>query len=446
MKRSDEKERENWGSRFGFILGASGFAIGLGNLWRFSYVAGNNGGGAFLLIYVLIVVLIGIPLFLAEAGLGRKTQASAIIGFRKLTKKGSPWVAIGWLGTITAVLITSYYLMIMGWLVAYVFKIGSGSFKGITSEKAAVIYEQLISNPWEVIGYTLIPTVIIGFILSKGVISGIEKFVKIAMPVLFIMLILLALYSLSLPGSIEGLVWYLKPDFSQVNAGTFLEAMGQAFFSIGIGFAAAFTYGSYLKPKESNLVKDGVWVISLDTFVAFISGVVIFPAIFAFGMEPDSGPGLLFLTFPTLIDQMPFGTIFGFVFFFLVVLAAITTGVGLVEGVIANTSELFGLKRKISVWLTTGVIFLLSIPSILSQGPWSSVSILGRDIFEFVDYFSGNILLTLGALLLILYVLFYWKFEDFQYDVNIGSDTLKIPNLAKSIITIIIQIAFIIIS
>lgn len=445
MKGSDIKKKENWGSRLGFILGASGFSIGLGNIWRFSYVAGENGGGAFLLIYILIVILIGIPLFLIESGLGRKSQSSAIPGLRKLTKKGSPWVAIGWLGVITAVLITSYYLMIMGWIVAYLYKILLGTFNGVNSDQVATIYENLISSPWEVIGFTLIPTVIIALILSKGVRDGIERFVKVVMPLLFVMIIFLTFYSISLPGSMEGLIWYLKPDFSEINAGIFLEALGQAFFSIGIGFAAAFTYGSYLKPKESNLIKDGVWVVSLDTAIAFLTGLIIFPALFAFSMEPNSGAGLLFLSFPMLMEQMPFGNIFGFTFFFLVILAAITTGVGLIEGIVANTRELFNLKRKTSVWLITLIVFLLSIPSILSQGPWSSFTLFGRDIFEFVDYVSGNILLTFGGLLMSLYVVFKWTFENFQQDINIGSNRLKMPTMAKPIIVIAMPIVIFII-
>lgn len=445
MKGSNLNKTENWGSRLGFILGASGFSIGLGNIWRFSYVAGENGGGAFLLIYILIVILIGIPLFLIESGLGRKAQSSAIPGLRKLTKKGSPWVAIGWLGVITAILITSYYLMIMGWIVAYLYKIVIGAFNGVTSDEVATIYENLISSPWEVIGFTLIPTVIIALILSKGVRQGIERFVKVVMPLLFVMIIFLTFYSISLPGSMEGLIWYLKPDFSEVNAGIFLEALGQAFFSIGIGFAAAFTYGSYLKPKDSNLVEDGVWVVSLDTAIAFLTGLIIFPALFAFSMEPNSGAGLLFLSFPMLMEQMPFGNIFGFSFFFLVILAAITTGVGLIEGIVANTRELFNLKRKTSVWLITLIVFLLSIPSILSQGPWSSFTLFGRDIFEFVDYVSGNILLAFGGLLMSLYVVFKWTFENFQHDINIGSNRLKMPTMAKPIIVVAMPIVIFII-
>lgn len=446
MNSPDQKRgRESWGSRLGFIMAASGFAIGLGNIWRFPYLAGENGGGAFLLIYILIVILIGIPLFLVEAGLGRRAQSAAITGLRKLNGKGNPWNSIGWLGTITALLVMSYYLMIMGWLFAYFFKVALGSFQGITSEQAAIVYEDFIANPAAVIGYTIIPTLILGVIVAKGVKHGIEKFVKIAMPLFIVMLIILAVFSLSLPGSVEGVVWYLKPDFSQITTGTVLDALGQAFFSIGIGMAAAFTYGSYLKPKKTNLAEDGLWVISLDTFIAFLSGLVIFPALFAFQIAPNSGPGLIFITFPTLIDQMPFGNLFGILFFFLIIIGALTTGIGLVETLAANTAEMLGIKRKTSVWIIIGATFTLSIPSILSQGPWSHIHIFGMDIFGFVDYFSGNILLTLGGLLLALYVVFKWKVKNFIDDVNIEGGIIKFPAASKPIVTYIIPIVIVLI-
>lgn len=444
--KGKKKSRENWGSRLGFIMATAGFSIGLGNIWRFSYVAGHNGGGAFLLIYLLIIAVIGIPIFLAETGLGRKVQTGIITGLRQLTRKGSPWVLfIGWLGILAAGLIMSYYLMIMGWIFAYIFKVGLGTFNGATTEQIAKIYEDLVSNPLAVIGYTLIPTLIIGLIVSRGVKNGIEKFVKISMPILLIMLILLAIYSLSLPGSMDGVVWYLKPDFSVITPKTFLEALGQVFFSLGIGFAGAFTYGSYLDPQNSDLVKDSVWVISFDTTIAFLSGLVIFPALFAFQIAPDSGPGLLFLTIPNILDKMPGGTIFGMMFFILVIIAAITTAVGLIETVSANTAELLNLRRKTSVWLWLGVMFILAIPSILSHGPWAHIELFSKNIFELIDYVSGNILLVLSGLFISLYVVFKWKFKNFQHDINIGATSIKITAISKPVIQFVIPIAILII-
>ncbi len=243
----------------------------------------------------------------------------------------------------------------------------------------------------------------------------------------------------------DGVVWYLKPDFSVITPKTFLEALGQVFFSLGIGLAGAFTYGSYLDPQNSDLVKDSVWVISFDTTIAFLSGLVIFPALFAFQIAPDSGPGLLFLTIPNILDKMPGGTIFGMMFFILVIIAAITTAVGLIETVSANTAELLNLKRKTSVWLWLGVMFILAIPSILSHGPWAHIELFSKNIFELIDYVSGNILLVLSGLFISLYVVFKWKFQNFQHDINIGATSIKITAISKPVIQFVIPIAILII-
>lgn len=437
--------RENWRGRLGFILASAGFAIGLGNIWRFPYVAGNNGGGAFLLIYVLIVLLIGIPLFYAEAGLGRKVQTSAVMGFRKLTKKGSPWVLIAWLGLVASGLIMSYYIMIMGWIFFYIVQVASGAFKDATTEQVVATFDHLVTNPTQVFGYSLIPVIIIGFVVAKGVRNGIERFSRFFMPVLFLLLVVLAIYSLSLPGALEGVVWYLKPDFSVITPSTFLEALGQAFFSVGIGFAAAFTYGSYLKPKTSNLVSDGAWVVILDTLIAFIAGLVIFPALFAFNIAPNSGTGLLFVTIPNMIDLLPGGIFIGLLFFFLFTIAALTTGVGLVETIVANLADLTGLKRTTSVMLTLSIMVLFSIPSILSQGPWSHIQMFGMDIFGIIDYISGNILLTISGLMLSLYIVFVWKFENYRKDLNIGAVGLKVSATLKPVINVLIPVSIMII-
>lgn len=433
MKKKDL--RENWTGRIGFVLATAGFAIGLGNIWRFSYVAGNNGGGAFLIIYLAVMAIIGVPLFYAETGLGRKAKSGIVVGMRKLTKKGSPWVSIGWLGLLAAALISSYYFMIMGWMLDYFVKIITGTFGGKSSTEIAEVFDNMVTSPWEVIIYSFIAALMIGFIVSKGITNGIEKFSRLVMPALIIILTLLAVFSLTLPGAIEGVIWYLKPDFSQIGIGTILEAMGQGFFSVGIGLAAAFTYGSYLDRENSNLVTDGIWVVSLDTFIAFISGLVIFPALFAFDVAPDSGAGLLFITIPNLFDLIPGGTFFGLLFFFLVIIAGLTTGVGLVEAVVVNIAEVFDLERKTSIFVSMIILMILAVPSILSQGPWSEFLIFGMDFFDFVDYVSGNILLTLGGLLISLYVAFKWKFNGYMEELNLGTDGFKITPMLKPIIT-----------
>ncbi|MBK5261700.1 MAG: sodium-dependent transporter [Peptostreptococcaceae bacterium] len=435
-----ENGRESWGSRFGFVMATAGFAIGLGNIWRFPYLTGMNGGGAFLLVYVIICAVICVPLFMAEVSLGRKTQLNPISGMRKLTKKGSPWVLVGWFGSFAALLIMSYYLMIIGWIFAYLPKVALGIFKGASTTEISTAYSSLISNPTIVLLYMVPPAVILGLIVTKGVKEGVEKASKIMMPVLFVMLVLLAIRSITLPGAIEGLKWYLIPDFSKINGTTILAALGQAFFSVGIGMAAAFTYGSYLNPKNSNIPGDGAIVVFFDTLIAIVAGLVIFPALFSFDMDPDAGPGLIFLTMPKLFGQLPGGNLFGLVFFILLILAALSTGVGFVETLSSTTSELFNIKKKKSVWLTIGIIFVLGIPSVLSQGPWSNILILGKNLFDLTDFISGNILLPAGALLLSIYTAYVWKFENYMKDTNIGTNNFKIAKWWKLSVKFVIPV------
>ncbi len=443
-----EKERANWGSRIGFILAAAGFSVGLGNIWRFPYMTGMNGGGAFLIVYLAISLIIGVPLFLSEVGLGRKTQLNPIAGMRKLTKKGSPWVAAGWLGTLASVFVMSYYLQVIGWMVAYFFKVISGTFKGMEAEQLDAAYASFTANTPVVMAFTLIVAIILGVIVTRGLKEGVEKACKIMMPTLFIFLLLLGIRSLTLPNAIEGVKWYLTPDFSKINAGVLVASLGQVFFSIGIGAACAFTYGSYLHPTQSDLPKDLAIVIFLDMLVAVIAGFVIFPALFSFGMEPDAGAGLLFVTMTRMFGELPVGNLLGGMFFFLIVMAGLTSGMGYLETVSNTMSELYNIDRKKSVWGTLAVMFLLGIPAILSQGSWSHVLILGMNFFDFYDYLSGNVLMTASGLMIILYTAFVWKFENYKEQNNIGATTIKIGNWQKILVTIIgpIAVAYITIS
>ena len=434
------KGRESWGSRFGFVMATAGFAIGLGNIWRFPYLTGMNGGGAFLLVYVVICAVICVPLFMEEVSLGRKTQSNPVLGMRKVTKKGSLWVLIGWFGSLAALLIMSYYLMIIGWIFAYIFKVAFGAFTGATATDIVTAYNSLISNPVEVFLYMIPPAVILGLIVTRGLKDGVEKACKIMMPTLFIMLILLAIRSVTLPGAIEGVKWYFTPDFSKINSNTILAALGQAFFSVGIGMAAAFTYGGYLDPKESSVPSDGLLVVLFDTLIAIVAGLVIFPALFAFKMAPDAGPGLIFLTMPKLFAMLPGGRFVGVIFFFLLILAALSTGVGYIESLSVTTSELFNINRKKSVWLIIILIFILGIPSVLSQGPWANIHVLGRNFFDLADYISGNVLLTAGALLLAIYTAYVWKFEKFMEETNIGTKKFKISKWWKPIVCYLVPV------
>ncbi|PAB61054.1 sodium-dependent transporter [Anaeromicrobium sediminis] len=441
MSNVKSKKRENWASRFGFIMATAGFAIGLGNIWRFPYMVGMNGGGAFLFLYFAICIVICIPLFISEISLGRKAQENPIMGMRKIEGKGSFWVSIGWTGTIAVFLIMTYYPMVIGSVISYFFKISFSQFDGASVEEIGLVYKNFMSNPTQLIAYTVLALGITGIIATKGIEKGIEKACKYMMPALFIMLIVLAIRSLTLENSIDGLRWYLTPDFSKINGSVALAALGQAFFSVGIGMASAFVYGSYLSPKTTDVPKDSILVVIFDTAVAFISGLVIFPALFAFGMSPDAGPGLLFITMPKLFSKIPFGNFFGGMFFFLITLAGITSALGFLEPVASTVEGIFKVSRKKAVWYSIGAMFLVGMGPILSQGPWSHIKILGRDLFGLVDFVSGNILLTLCALLISIYTAYVWKFEKFMEDTNIGSTNIKVSNSWRFIVKYIVPIA-----
>ena len=438
------KTRESWGSRFGFIMTTAGFSIGLGNIWRFPYLAGTNGGGAFVFVYLVIILLIGIPLFSMELSLGRKTQLNPVEGMRSLTKKGSIWVAFGWLGVLSAFVILTYYIQIMGWIVAYLIKMITGSLSGLTAEGYALAFENFVSNIGLVSLATIACSIIIGLISAKGLEEGVEKACKIMMPALFIMLIILAIRSLTLPGSMEGLRWYLNVDFSKINGEVVLAALGQSFFSIGIASGGAFIYGSYLQ-KDSNIPGDGTMIIGFDTLAAFMSGLVMFPAIFALGLSPDSGPNLLFVTMPNLFNQMPAGAFFGAMFFLLVFFAALSSALGYLEPIVMTCTELLKMNRKKSVWLSLLVIFIVGFPTILGHGPWSHILIGGRSLFDFADYLSGNIMMPLGALVLAFYTALVWKFDRFQEETNVGASKIKVFNWWAPLVKFIVPLALVVI-
>lgn len=444
MENNKTDKRENWGSRFGFIMAAAGFSIGLGNIWRFPYLVGTNGGGAFVLVYLIICLVIGIPLFTMEMSLGRKTQLNPVEGMRSLSKKGSPWVLFGWFGVIAAFVILTYYIQIMGWIAAYIVKMASGQLAGLSADGYTQAFADFTSNPLLVAGFTLACVIIIGLISAKGLENGIEKACKIMMPTLFIMLIILAIRSLTLPGAMEGLKWYLKVDFSKITGKSILAALGQCFFSIGIASGGAFVYGSYLK-KDSNIPTDGLIIVGFDTLAALIAGTVIFPAIFALGLQPDAGSSLLFVTMSNLFNQLPLGSLFGTMFFLLVFFAALSSAIGYLEPIVMTGTELFKMDRKKAVWLSLGLIFIIGLPTIMAQGPWKDILIGGRNFFDFADYLSGNILMPLGALLLSLFTLLVWKFEKYQEETNMGSKGIMVFNWWSPFVKIIIPIALVII-
>ncbi len=440
MSNNDNKSRGTWGSRFGYIMAAAGFSIGLGNIWRFPYLTGTMGGGAFVLVYLCIVALIGIPLFFMEVALGRKTRLNPVEGMRSLTKKGSPWVLFGWLGVISAFLILTYYMQIMGWIINYLVKIASGQLNNLPAEQYSVVFDNFLANPMELMLYMIIALLIVGIISSLGLNEGLEKSCSIMMPALFIMLVFLAIRSLTLPNAMEGVKWYLTVDFSKINGQVLLTALGQTFFSIGIASGGGFIYGSYLK-KDSNIPSDALMIIGFDTLAAIIAGFMIFPAIFSMGLEPGKGPSLLFITMSNMFSQMFMGQFFGTMFFLLVFFAALTSALGYLEGIIVTLSEVMHIERKKSIWISIIAIFVVGLPSVMSQGPWVGIKILGKSIFDFVDFLSGDVMMPLGALFLAAYTVWIWKFDGFKQDVNMGAGKFRVENYWKPIVLLLVPAA-----
>ena len=406
MKTSDNK-RGFWGSRLGFILAASGSAVGLGNVWKFPYITGQNGGGAFVLIYLVCILVVGLPIMLAEFTLGRKTNLNPVGAFQQL-KPNSAWVGIGFMGVLAGFLILSFYGVVGGWTLAYIAKSFSQAVLNFTSPKeAGQFFGSFIANSGEIIFYHALFMGICIAIVIRGVHSGIERACDILMPTLAVMLLILMVRSLTLPGAMEGVKFYLTPDFSKINASVVLIALGQAFFSLSLGMGAMLTYGSYLSEKE-NLTLATAYVVLFDTLIALLVGMVIFPAVFAMGLEPAEGPSLVFIVLPAVFTSMPFGTVVSIFFFTLLAIAAVTSGISLLEVVVAYCIDQIGWSRKKAVLIMGGVIFALGVPSGLSFGVMSDVKFLGMTFFDMIDNIASNYLLPLGGMLTAIFAGWIW--------------------------------------
>ncbi|RCK42274.1 sodium-dependent transporter [Thalassospira xiamenensis] len=394
-------KREHWGSRLGFILAAAGSAVGLGNIWKFPYMAGENGGGAFLLIYLALVFTIGLSVMLAEMVIGRMAEKNAIGAFAKL--KGGAWPLVGLCGVAAAFIILSFYSVVAGWTISYMVKSITGALAIEDPAALGSIFGGFIADPVSPLIYHAIFMALTVFVVLSGVGSGIERASKILMPALFALLLVLIVRSVTLPGAGEGIAFLLSPDFSKVTWATVSEALSQAFFSLSLGMGAMITYGSYLSKKE-NIASSAGWVTLLDTSVAVMAGLLILPAVFAFGFDPSAGPGLTFITLPAVFAHMPMGSIFAFMFFLLLGIAALTSAVSILEVVVAYFVDDRGISRK-GASITVGVIiFLLGIPSSLSMGLMGEFKIFGLGFFDLMDYVSSKLLLPIGGLFISLFV------------------------------------------
>jgi len=395
------QSREQWGSRLGFVLAAAGSAVGLGNIWKFPYMAGQNGGGAFLIIYLALVFTIGISVMLAEFAIGRAAQRDPVGAFAVL--KGKMWPLVGAMGVLAGFIILSFYSVVAGWTIAYIVKMATGTLAG-DADALGAAFGGFISDPIEPILYHAFFMALTVAVVLGGVHGGIERACKILMPMLFVLLVVLIGRAVTLPGAEKGLEFFLSPDFSKVTADTFNGALAQAFFSLSVGMGAMITYGSYLDKKE-NLGKSALWVTTLDSSVAVLAGLLILPAVFAFGFDPAAGPGLTFITLPAVFAQMPGGVFFGILFFILLSVAALTSAVSLLQPIVAYFSDEKGWNSKVTAVVFGLVIFALGVPSSLSLGVWSDFHIIGEKGFlDSMDYIASNIMLPVGGILISLFV------------------------------------------
>ncbi len=417
MMTEPTHKRGLWKTRMGFILAASGSAVGLGNVWKFPYIAGQNGGGAFVLVYLLCIALVGLPIMLAEFTVGRKTNLNPVGAFQQL-KPGTPWVGIGFMGVLAGFLILSFYGVVGGWTLAYVVKSLTHSMDQFTSPtEAGTFFGGFIANTGQVILYHALFMGLTMAIVIKGVHGGIEKACDILMPTLVIMLVILMIRALTLDGAMDGLKFYLYPDFSKITPQVVLVAMGQAFFSLSLGMGAMLTYGSYLPAKE-NLTSATLYVVLFDTLIALLVGMVIFPAVFAMGLEPTGGPGLVFSVLPAVFADMPFGWIASVIFFGLLAIAALTSAISLLEVVAAYFIDQKKWERKKAVLVMGGVIFALGIPSGLSEGLLKDFKLFGMTFFENIDNIATNYLLPLGGMLTAIFVGWIWGTKPAHQEIE----------------------------
>ena len=395
--------KEQWSSTWGFLLAAVGFAVGMGNIWRFPYQLGENGGAAFLVVYLLCALGIGLPLLITEISMGRRGGASAsqsVINVAGESGASPRWGIIGTLGIFCAYIILSYYTVLSGWTLDYFVKAATGTFDNVDAETTGAMFSALLANPWVLMFWNTVVHILIILVIRQGVQSGLERAVKILMPALFGAILVMVLYGVVAGDMGSALKFLFEPDFSKISFGTLMAAIGQAFFSIGIGMGSLIVFGSYM-PKDFSIPKCSTYVIFMDTGVALLAGLAIFPLVFAYGLDPSGGPGLIFQTLPLAFGQMPGGQIFGSIFFVLLITAALSSCLGLAEGVTNWLDEHMNIPRKIGVLWVSGTAWVLGIASILGfsvwKDGWESLGLLywipsydGLDIFDTLDTLAAN--------------------------------------------------------
>lgn len=446
---SSQTERQSWSSRLAYIMTVAGATVGFGATWRFPYLVGSHGGGAYVALFCLAMIVIGIPMILVENVIGRRMKVNAIDAFGgaangKKIHKG--WKILGYMGLLGAFGILAYYMVLGGWVLNYIGSLLTGALdlsSPVSVQTTAAFYTESIQNsPWTIIGYTGLFVLVNFFILEKGIVDGIERSVKYLMPILFIFLIVMVIRNITLPGAAEGIRFYLMPDFSKITPELFVFVLGQVFFALSLGFGVLITLSSYLD-KSENLVRTATITGIMNTLIAVLAGFMIFPSLFSFGVEPNAGPTLVFQSLPIVFSNMWGGTVFAIIFFGLLVVAALTTSLTIYEVIITALQEKTKMNRKLAIAVTLGVIFLIgNIPSVLGDNEWKSITIMGKSIFDAFDYFSGNVLFILTALGSAIFVGFVLK-EEAKEELGAGKTFTNVWfNYVKYIVPLIILVIF----
>ncbi|MCR4908977.1 MAG: sodium-dependent transporter [Lachnospiraceae bacterium] len=428
-------EHENFRSRLGFLLVSAGCAIGIGNVWKFPYITGQYGGGIFVIFYLIFLVIMGVPVLSMELAVGRASRKSAVQSYKALEKPGAKWHIHGYVCIAGSYLLMMYYTTVSGWMLQYFVKFLTGSFKADSAAEVGDVFGGMLSNPGIMYIFTAV-TIIVGYyVCSFQLQSGVERITKIMMTGLLLIIIVLAVHSLTLPGSAEGFKFYLMPDLNRALENgigkVITAAMNQAFFTLSLGIACMEIFGSYIE-KETSLIRESITICALDTFVALFSGLIIFPACFSYGVQPDAGPSLIFVTLPSVFTDMPGGTVWGTLFFLFMTFASFSTVIAVFENIMKCCMDNFGWNRKKTALINCLFLLVASIPCVLGYNIWSDLHIIGaRDVLDSEDFLVSNLILPLGSL---VYVLFCttkwgWGFDKYLEEVNTGKGIKLSPAL-----------------
>ena len=443
-------ERENFKSKLGFILVSAGCAIGIGNVWRFHFFTGQNGGGIFVLLYLLFLVIMGIPVLTMELAIGRASKKSAVLAYKKLEKPKSKWHIHGWFCILGCYLLMMYYTPVSGWMLSYFFKFATGTFEsGMTAEQVGNVFSNLMSNPVEMIIWMAVMAIAGFFVCSKGIQNGIEKVSKVMMILLLALIIILAINSLTLSGAAEGIKFYLVPDLEKVQSigigHIITSAMSQAFFTLSLGIASMEILGSYMT-REKTLPSESIKICILDTFVAITAGLIIFPACFSYGVEPNQGPALIFVTLPNVFVNMAGGRIWGTLFFMFMTFACFSTVIAVFENLISFCIDMFNMSRTKSVIINAIIMLIGCLPCIFGFNLLSGFNILGKGVLDIEDFAVSNILLPVGAFLYSLFcsTKFGWGFDGYLNECNQG-EGIKFPRFFKPYIKYVLPVLVLIV-